>query len=63
MVEVDKEDRAASSRMTKEDLFQEVTFELRPELSEWSNVLKYNGRAFYSNYNEKPLEDFIIGVI
>lgn len=31
MVEVSKEDRAASNTMTREDLFQEVTFELRPE--------------------------------
>ena len=37
VAEVDKEERATLNGMTKEDLFQEVTFELRPE---WANVLK-----------------------
>lgn len=40
MAEVDKEERATLNGMTKEDLFQEVTSELRPELLEWANVLK-----------------------
>lgn len=49
VAEVDKEERATLNGMTKEDLFQEVTFELRPE---WANVLK--ARTFWVEY-EKAL--------
>ena len=44
VVEEDKEERAALNKMTKEDLFQEVTFELSLELLEWTTALEYKGK-------------------